>query len=136
MIGILGGMGPDSTAYTYARMIKYCQEKYNAKLDSDFPPILIYSMPIPDVVEKGRSNDEELFSLLKSGISRLTSAGADFCIIPCNSVQGFVPELRRVANILSLVEETVREAESSGVKSWGILATEVTLGKGYYQKSK
>jgi aspartate racemase len=135
MIGILGGMGPESTAYTYLRMIKYCQERYNAKLDSDFPPILIYSMPIPDVIEKGKIDDIKLYPLLKSGIKRLTSAGADFCIIPCNSVQGFVPELRQEATIISLVEETVKEAKDSQVNCWGILGTEVTLDKGYYQKA-
>jgi len=92
-------------------------------------------MPIPDVVEAGKANDEELLSLLRSGIQRLASAGADFCIIPCNTVQGFVPELRKEATILSLVDETVREAKESGIRSWGILGTQVTLSKGYYQEA-
>jgi aspartate racemase len=134
MIGILGGMGPESTAYTYSRMIRYCQEGYGAKLDSDFPPILIYSMPIPDVVEEG-SDDSELLELLRGGISRLKSAGASFCIVPCNTVQGFVPELRRDAEVISIVEETLKAARPTGILNWGILATEVTLRKGYYQKA-
>ncbi len=134
MIGVLGGMGPESTAYTYGKMISYCQKKYGAKLDSEFPPILIYSMPVPDVVEN-LDNDLEVLDYLKSGIKRLENAGADFFIIPCNSMQGFVPELRKDFNVLSIVEETLKAAKKTNIQNWGILATEVTIGKGYFQKA-
>jgi len=134
MIGILGGMGPESTADTYKKMISYCQKKYGAQLDADFPPILIYSMPVPDVVEK-QDNDPEVLDALRSGIKKLSDAGADFSIIPCNSMQGFVPELRKDFTVLSIVEETLLEVKKTSIKNWGILATEVTVGKGYFQKA-
>lgn len=133
MIGVLGGMGPESTAYTYMQMIRYCQERYGAKLDGDFPPILLYSMPIPDVVEQGADNIE-ILRLLEGGIAKLKSAGAMFSIIPCNTVQSFIPELRKKADILSIIEETLKEAEKTNIKNWGVLATEVTIGNGLYQK--
>jgi aspartate racemase len=131
-IGMLGGMGPESTAYTYMRMISYCQRRYGARLDSDFPPILVYSMPVPDVVEEG-SDDAEILSLLEAGISRLEAAGASFSFIACNTMQGFVPALRKRYRMLSLVEETADCAKRSGIIRWGLLGTEVTLRKGYYQ---
>ena len=134
MIGVLGGMGPESTVYTYAMMIRHCQKKYGAKYDSDFPPILIYNMPIPDVVE-GDDKDAELLFLLEKGMKKLTAAGADFCIIPCNTMQGFVPALRKNTNVISIVEETLKEAKESGLKRWGILGTEMTLRKGYFQRA-
>jgi aspartate racemase len=131
-IGMLGGMGPESTSYTYMRMIRYCQERYGARLDSDFPPIIMYSMPVPDVVEEG-SDEAEILALLGEGIGRLDRAGASFSFIACNTMQGFVPALRKRFPMLSLVEETVAAARESGLKRWGILGTEVTLRKGYYQ---
>ena len=134
MIGMLGGMGPESTAYTYMRMVRYCQKKFGAKLDSDFPPILIYSMPVPDVVEKGRG-DSEVLARLEAGVGKLRDAGAEFSFIACNTMQGFVPALRKKADLLSIVEETVKEAEKTYITNWGILATEVTVGKGFYQKA-
>ena len=70
MIGVLGGMGPESTAYTYVRMIRYCQEKYGAVRDSDYPPILIYNMPILDVVGQ-EGSEKELLPLLAQGILKL-----------------------------------------------------------------
>jgi len=134
MIGILGGMGPESTAYTYMRIIRRCQEDYGARLDSDFPPIVVYSMPVPDVVEEG-SDDAAMLALLDAGIGTLERAGAAFSFIACNTMQGFVPALRKKYRILSLVEETAGCAKLSGIKDWGILGTEVTLRKGYYQRA-
>ncbi len=134
MIGILGGMGPESTAYTYMRIVRCCQKEYGARLDSDFPPILVYSMPVPDVVEEG-SDDGEVLALLDVGIGRLVAAGAEFSLIACNTMQGFVPELRKKYRMLSLVEETTACAKASGIRNWGLLGTEVTLRKGYYQRA-
>lgn len=132
MIGVLGGMGPESTAYTYMRMIRYCQEKYGAVRDSDFPPIFIYNMPIPDVVEQN-ANASELLPLLSKGVLKLKGAGADFCIISCNSVQKFVPKLRESAAILSIVEETLKQAKKSDIKKWALLATSTTIKSRIYQ---
>jgi len=134
MIGILGGMGPESTAYTYMRIIRRCQEDYGARLDSDFPPIIVYSMPVPDVVEEG-SDDADVLALLDGGIGNLVRAGASFSFIACNTMQGFVPALRKKYRMLSLVEETAGCAKQSGIRNWGLLGTEVTLRKGYYQRA-
>lgn len=133
-IGMLGGMGPESTSYTYMRMIRYCQERYRACLDADFPPVIIYSMPVPDVVEEG-SDDQDVLSRLGEGISRLEKAGASFSFIACNTMQGFIPDLRKRFDMLSLVEETVKEARGSSLERLGILATEVTVRKGLYQQA-
>ena len=133
MIGVLGGMGPESTAYTYLRMVRYCQEKYGARRDSDYPPIIIYSMPIPDVVEK--EPDAALLPMLEGGISKLKAAGADFCIIPCNSVQAFVPRLRKDSVVLSIIEETVKEATKSGILRWGLLGTKAAIRSRVYQEA-
>lgn len=132
-IGMLGGMGPESTSYTYMRLIRYCQERYGARLDSDFPPIIMYSMPVPDVVEEG-SDDQEVLARLDEGLGRLMKAGASFSFIACNTMQGFIPSLRKKYDLLSIVDETVREA-SAGPKNWGILATPVTVRKGFYQQA-
>ncbi len=134
MIGILGGMGPESTAYTYMRIIRRCQEDYGARLDSDFPQIMMYSMPVPDVVEEG-SDDAAVLALLDEGIGKLVQAGASFSFIACNTMQGFVPALRKKYPMLSLVEETAACAKRSGIRSWGLLGTEVTIRKGYYQRA-
>ncbi len=132
MIGILGGMGPESTAYIYLRMIKYCQEKYGAKLDSDYPPILMYSMPVPDVIDT-IENEAYVLEFLKRGVLTLKGAGVQFSFIACNAMQRFVPQLRKDAEMLSIIEETLSSAKRTGIKSWGLLATNTTVDNGLYQ---
>jgi len=134
MIGMLGGMGPEATSYTYMRMVRYCQERYGAMLDSDFPPILVYSLPVPDVVD-GIADDAPVRKALVRGIDTLKGAGASFAFIACNSMQGFVPDLRERMQMISLVEETIREARASEVKRWGMLATGTTIAGGLYQRA-
>ena len=51
IIGILGGMGPESTAIFYQAIIKQCQKQYGAKYDEDYPEIFIYNLPIPNIVD-------------------------------------------------------------------------------------
>lgn len=45
IIGILGGMGSESTALFYQKIIQQCQKQYGAKLDEDYPEIFIYNLP-------------------------------------------------------------------------------------------
>lgn len=133
-IGILGGMGPESTADIYLRMIRYCQEKYNARLDEEFPPIIIYNMPISDVVEK--EYDKNTLKELEVGIKKLVNAGSDFLFIACNTMQKFVPELRKKTpvEILSIVEESLEYAKEKGYKKLGLMATKNTVNSNVYQK--
>ncbi|MEK6981774.1 MAG: amino acid racemase [Candidatus Micrarchaeota archaeon] len=133
-IGILGGMGPESTAHTYMKMIEYCQKEYGAKQDADFPPIVIYSCPIPDVVNIN-NKEVELLENLESGIDLLKNAGCKFAIIPCNSVQSFLPVLSKKLPIISIVEETIEELTKLGIKKVGLLATQTTLSKRIYQQA-
>ena len=50
-IGIIGGMGAEATAAFYMQSVRIFQNEHQARYDKDYPPILIFSVPIPDVVE-------------------------------------------------------------------------------------
>ncbi len=132
-IGIIGGMGPESTAYTYMKMIKYCQKKYKAKFDSDFPPIIIYSLPIEDVVEK-RSNEAKIIKRLEFGIEKIKIAGARFGFINCNSMQKFIPKLGKNMEMISIAKEVVAKIKKEKIKKVGILATKKTIEDEVYLK--
>jgi len=126
-IGILGGMGPESTAELYLEIIRVFQQEYGAKYDSDFPPILIYSLPLPDVVE-GLENESAVVSLLIQGVKKLEQMGADFIVIACNTVQVYLFQMRQAVKIpiLSIPEETLLEIKGQKYSKVGLLATELT----------
>jgi len=126
-IGILGGMGPEATADLYMKIVKICQMKYGAKYDSDYPQIVINSIPIPDVVEAERIDD--VYPYLVTGMKTLETAGADFIVIACNTVQFLVSRLSKEVSIpiIGIPEETLTVAKSYGFKKIGLLATKNTI---------
>lgn len=132
-IGVLGGMGPEATAQFYKELIRECQTRYGAKYDSDFPEIIIYSLPLPDVVE-GVSNRPKVLLSLKFGLRKLEKAGADFIVSPCNTIDIFYNETKEAVRIpfYSIVQETAKKVDSKKFKIVGIVGTEALLKSGLY----
>ena len=62
-IGILGGLGPQATADFNQRLVSLCQTKYGAVQDYEYPPIILYEVPIREFDEKGI--EKELAEFLK-----------------------------------------------------------------------
>lgn len=92
-IGILGGMGPEALSDMYMAICKYYQVNFGAKYDKDFPPMIMYSVPIPDVVESIENEQETLVTLIEAA-KTLQEDNCDFIVIACNSVQFLLDEIR------------------------------------------
>ncbi len=133
--GIIGGLGPETTCSFYLRLIELCR----ARNDVHYPPIVIYSIPFDydierEIIQENR-NEERILPYLMEGVARLEQSGADFIVIPCNTVHYFLDELRgRVSTpILSIVAETAEHCRRAGYGRVGLLATGKTVEKGLYQ---
>src|SRR3990167_249250 len=50
IIGLIGGVRPQSTNYIYKKIISLSQKKYGAKNNDDYPEMVIHSIPIPDFI--------------------------------------------------------------------------------------
>ncbi|MBT3298289.1 amino acid racemase [archaeon] len=135
-IGILGGMGPETSANFYYKIIHYCQKKYQATQDTDFPPMVIYSLPLFGFDELGIVNKKLVLQQLLQGIEILEKAGCDFIVIPCNTVHYFINEMRIKSTIpiISIMEETVKKIKLDNHNIVGLLASETTLKLKLYQK--
>jgi aspartate racemase len=133
-IGILGGMGPAATADLYLRIVRFFKREYGAFRDSDFPRIVIESVPIPDVV--GSLEDERLTcDMLCEAARRLEAAGCRVIAIACNSVQFLLRELRASisVHVAGIAEAALRECLRRGITSIGLLATKTTIERGIYR---
>ncbi len=133
-IGILGGMGPEASADMYSKIIRFCQLKYKARLDEDYPPMVIYNLPAPQMIN-GVKDEERLLYALIEGIGKLENAGADFIVIACNTVHYFLPKLKEFSKvpILSIIEEVSKRVKKSRFKKVGLLATETTVKENLYK---
>lgn len=134
-IGVIGGMGPWATADLYLKIVEYYQKNFGAKYDRDFPPFLIYSVPIPDVVET-LENEKLILRMLVNSAKVLEVAGCDFIVIACNTVQYLTSKIQEKIRIpiMEIGKVNAGFVKKSGLKYVGILSTKLTLQKKIYEK--
>lgn len=132
-IGILGGMGAEATVDLYMGIWKYYQDNFSAKYDKDFPPVIIYSVPIPDVVESLESEKTTLDMLIQTA-KTLEEGGCDFIVIACNTVQFLLESIRKSVSIpiLGIAKVNADYLNGKSYKKVGILATKITIDKKIY----
>lgn len=135
-VGILGGLGPESTADFNQRLISICQKKYNATKDYEYPPIIIYEVPIKEFDERGIENSTKVFNALKKGIKTLEKNKVNFIVIDCNTVNYYIDKLRKITKkpIISIIEEVLKEAKNKKYKVLGLLSSQTTVDKRIYDK--
>lgn len=135
IIGVLGGMGPESTAIFYHALIQQCQKQYGAQYDQDYPEVFIYNLPIPDIVEGLEKPDETLAQLVK-GAQKIATIGVDFMVMPCNTAHYFYPGMAKSISIpfICIFLATAKKIKAKGYKKVGFLATETTIKYKSYDK--
>lgn len=134
-VGIIGGLGPETTSEFYLEIVFGCQ-----KVDkSQRPSIVICSVPLPFEIEKDsiEKNEgiERCIPFLTKEAKRLEKAGVDFIVMPCNSLHVFIDEIRNSVNIpvLSIVEETARYIKLNKFKKVGLISTSATVENHVYE---
>ena|SRR6185369_8188224 len=135
-IGILGGMGPLASATFYKDVVDSCVLKFNAQQDYEFPKIYLYSLPLTGFSERGFEEPELVRDQLVDAVKELEEMGCDFISIACNTVHHFHSDMQKAVEIkvLNIVEETVNEVKSLGIKTVGIMSSESTRNLGLYEK--
>lgn len=134
-IGIIGGQGPVSTADFYLHVIKYFQDNFDAKYIRDYPPMIIYSVPTPDLV-KSIADENATFLKIADAAIKLEQGGADFIIIACNSLQYLIERLQPLVKIpiIGIAPIVTEYVKKQRIKTVGILATYTTIKKRIYSK--
>jgi aspartate racemase len=132
VIGILAGMGPRSTAPFVDEVITECQAQYGAKLDDDFPEIVILSLPTPFRVD-GPIDHQRMKQVIIGGLRKLEATGVSFIAMPCNSAHIYFNELKEAiaVPVLNIIEETLAYLEPRSKAT--IFATRATFDAGLYQ---
>jgi len=126
-IGVLGGIGPESSAVFYQRLVKRLQIEETIKSNQDFPTILINSIPAPELIFDNHSK-EDLNSYIK-GLMELESANPDFMVMACNTIHFFHRELqsRITVPILDLREKVMKHLSSKKIPHLTVFGTPITI---------
>ena len=131
-IGILGGIGPESTGILYMKIIEKLQKNKLIRDNRDYPQILINSIPAPELIfEKIKPEDLNEY---KKGLEELDKHNLDFIIMACNTIHLFLEELQKgiKTKIISIKEIVKQELYRKGIKNLVVIGTPSTISKGLY----
>ena len=128
-IGILGGLGPESTIAYYEYITRKYYEKYG---NYKYPEIIIYSLTFSEFINQGY----ETAGKVKEAILSLHQAGADFVVAACNSVHIVYDKIANELPIpwISIIDAVAEEIQKEHLKRVSLLGTIFTMSKDFYRK--
>jgi aspartate racemase len=135
ILGVLGGMGPATTAKLYLQLVR------ELTVDGNRPRVCIWNVAVNetaerDFIEHGGSR-AHFKEKLQEGARALEHAGCDLIIIPCNTAHLLHAEVQAVVAIpvLNMISHTAQEVSRRHWKSVLLLATSATVSTQLYQQA-
>ena len=133
-LGIIGGLGPESTIDYYQRIIALYRERTP---DGSYPEFIINSVNLTKGLNFMDSNDlAGMADYLLQAIGKLARGGADFGIISANTPHIVFDEVASQSPIplLSIVEATCAVAKARNLKRLALFGTRYTMQATFYPK--
>ena len=133
-LGLIGGIGPESTILYYRKIIHGVQSKLGKE---NLPPIAIESLSafqVFSMCRAGRLDDLENYVL--GAIRNLAAAGAEMAALTGNTPNIVLDRVRLRAPIpiISAIEATCDEAAQRGLSSLGLLGTVFTMTNTFFKE--
>src|SRR5262245_35614949 len=133
-LGIIGGLGPESTLDYYQRIIAMYRERTG---DGHYPEFVIASVDLRKGLDFMEANDlSGMGNFLLEAIVKLARAGADFGIISANTPHIVFDEIAPKSPIplISIVEATCAAAKAQELKRLALIGTRYTMQSDFYPK--
>jgi len=129
-IGILGGLGPESTIEYYGHITR---EYYKLRSDYAYPEIIIHSFNFKEFIDTGYVKPVEI----KQAILNLHHAGADFVVAACNSVHIVYDEVSKDIPIpwVSIMDAAAEQIKNQGISKVALLGTIFTMNSDFFPKA-
>src|SRR5580700_8044835 len=122
-VGIIGGIGPESTIDYYRSIIAVYREQ---RPDGSSPSMVINSVDLQKALRMLDGNElDALVDYLTRELHRLSGAGADFAVLSANTPHLVFDDLRKQSPLplISIVEATCDAAEAMGLTKLALLGT-------------
>jgi aspartate racemase len=131
-VGIIGGIGPESTVEYYRLIIASYRER---KRDGSYPSILINSIDLKRMLDLIGANElAEVTEYLLGEVHKLARAGAHFGVLASNTPHIVFEGIRSRSPIplISIVESACGAAQALGLKRVGLFGTRFTMRGRFY----
>ena len=133
-LGIIGGLGPESTIDYYQSIIALYRERTT---DGSYPQFIINSIDLKKgLAFMDASNLSGMADFLLEAIAKLARAGADFGLISANTPHIVFDEVASKSPIplISIVEATCATAKARELKRLTLFGTRYTMQAAFYPK--
>ena len=129
-VGIVGGLGPESTIDYYRRIL----EAWEREDPSSAPSIVIDSLDVQRALHLVATDRPALVEYLLASLRRLAGAGVDFIAMTANTPHIVFDELaaRSAIPLVSIVEVCAEEARRRGLARLALLGTRFTMDAPFY----
>jgi aspartate racemase len=129
-VGIVGGLGPESTIDYYRRIL----EAWQREDPKSAPSIVIDSLDVQRALRLVEGDRPALAEYLLTSLRRLAGAGADFAAMTANTPHIVFDDLaaRSPVPLVSIVEVCARDAERRGFRRLALLGTRFTMEAPFY----
>ena len=134
ILGIIGGVGPESTVDYYCAIVALYRER---KTDGSYPPLIINSIDLKKGVDLITRNDlKGVADYLIDEVRKLARASADFGLIAANTPHIVFDEVQAQSPIplISIVEATCAAAKARALKRLALFGTRFTMRGLFYPK--
>lgn len=134
-VGIVGGMGPESTVDYYQSVISKFQEKIGSK--EELPELFINSINMYKMFKLLMGGEtEKLINYLTDSVQKLESVGADFVVMSANTPHIVFEQVQGKVQVpmISIVEETYLKAHDLGLQKIGLIGTKFTMEGDFFKK--
>jgi aspartate racemase len=131
-LGIIGGIGPESTIEYYRAIIAAYREQTK---DGSYPSIIINSINLKRMIDLITANELAVVAdVLVAAVKRLAHAGADYGLMASNTPHIVFDEVqsRSPIPLLSIVQATCQAAKALGLKRAGLFGTRFTMQAKFY----
>lgn len=133
-IGIIGGIGPESTIEYYRLIIARYREKTG---DNNYPEIILNSINMTRMLNHIMTGQlDKLVGYMVDELENTARAGAEFAIIASNTPHIVFDEInkRTPLPLISIVEATCKQAEAMSLTKTGLFGTNFTMQGGFYKE--
>jgi len=134
-LGIIGGLGPESTIIYYKKIISAFSDSFST---SGNPEIIIDSVDLNNFLQLAENgNWDIIINQLSESAERLYNAGANFGVLASNTPHKVFSEIQNKTKLplIDLIEETAIQSKSLDIKAVGLLGTGFTMKSDFYKKA-
>ncbi len=133
-IGIIGGIGPESTIEYYRQIIALYREQTR---DGSYPSVIINNIDMKKMLDLIEAHElDSLTNYLLGEVERLAHAGADLGLLASNTPHIVFEDIQRQSPIplISIVKAACEATKTLGITTVGLFGTRFTMQGPFYSR--